>query len=77
MSEGRDLVTPDQAVQDWLLRMGELSTAKSAGEVPDLARLTRPPFPPVLSSMEIVKRREAPSRERPRNNAKRRPCMRT
>jgi hypothetical protein len=63
MSEGGDLLTPDQAVQDWLRRMGELSAAKSADEVQDVVWLTRPPFPPVLSSMEIVKRRQVPGRK--------------
>jgi hypothetical protein len=42
--------------------MGELSTVTSADEVADGARLTHPPFPPVLSSMEVLKRREAPGR---------------
>jgi hypothetical protein len=43
--------------------MGEVSTATSADEVPGDARLAHPPFPPVLSSMQILKRREAPGRQ--------------
>lgn len=35
----------------------------SADEVPDGAGLTHPPFPPVISSMQILKRREAPGRQ--------------
>ena len=63
MPEGRSLVTPDQAIRDWLRSMGEVSTATSAGEVPHGAGLTHPPFPPLLSSMQILKRREAPRRQ--------------
>jgi hypothetical protein len=63
MLSGDDLMTPDQAVRDWLRRMGEASTTTSADEFPDGAGLTHPPFPPVFSSMQILKRREAPRRE--------------
>jgi len=60
MPDDGSLVTPDQAVRDRLRKMSELSTATLADEVPGSARLTRPLFPPVLSSAEFLKRREAP-----------------
>jgi hypothetical protein len=63
MPEGRSLVTPDQAVRDWMRRMGEVSTARYPDEGQDGATLTHPPFPPVLSSMDVLKRREAPGRQ--------------
>lgn len=56
-------MTPDQAVRDWLRKMGEVSTTMSAHEVPDSIRLAHAPFPAVLSSMEVLKRREAPGRQ--------------
>lgn len=37
-------MTPDQAVRDWLRRMGEVSTT-SAGEIPREAGVKAPPFP--------------------------------
>jgi hypothetical protein len=62
MSGGRRLVTPDQAVRDWLRRMGEVSTT-SAGEIPRDAGVKAPPFPRAISSLEVLKRREAPGRQ--------------
>lgn len=60
---GSDVVTADQAVRDWLRDMSEISTT-SADVVSDgAAALTNPPFPPVLSSMEVLKRREAHGRQ--------------
>jgi len=61
MSE--DPVTPDQAVGDWLRRMGELPASEATSGVLSGTRLPRPPSPPALSSMEIVKRRVIPSRQ--------------
>lgn len=43
--------------------MAEVSTPRSPDEAPDGAGLTHPPFPPVLSSIQILKRREAPGRQ--------------
>jgi hypothetical protein len=63
MPEGRSLVTPDQAVRDWLRKMGEVSTAMSAEEAAGGAGLTHPPSPPALSSMRILKRRETSGRQ--------------
>jgi hypothetical protein len=54
-------VTPDQAVRDWLRKMGEVSTATPADLVNDVAQFA--PFPPVVASMELLKRREAPGRQ--------------
>jgi hypothetical protein len=59
----RELVMPDQAIEDWLRRMGEHSARQAAGRIPGGTRLTRPPFPPVLSSMEILKRKGVPGRQ--------------
>lgn len=61
MPEG-DLVTPDQAVRDWLRKMSEVPRT-SVGVVPDSAGLTNPPFPPVPSTMEVLKRRQALGRQ--------------
>ena len=62
MMPGSDVVTADQAVRDWLRDMSEISTT-SADVVPESAGLTNSPFPPVLSSMEVLKRREAHGRQ--------------
>jgi hypothetical protein len=43
--------------------MPEVSTANSEGKVRVVDQLPSPPSPPVLSSMEIVKRREIPGRQ--------------
>ena len=63
MPEGSDVVTADQAVRDWLRNMSEVSTTTSADVVPDSAALTNPPFPPVLASMEVLKRRKTRGRQ--------------
>jgi hypothetical protein len=54
-------MTPEQAIRDWLRRMGD-SASEPASSAPSGSELTRP-TPPVLSSMEIVKRRAIPGRE--------------
>lgn len=56
-------MTPELAVQDWLRRMGELSAKPPTDIGPSGNQPTRPQFPPVLSSMEIVKRRGVPGRQ--------------
>lgn len=56
-------MTPELAVQDWLRRMGELSAKPPTDVGPSGSQLTRPQFPPVLASMEIVKRRVVPGRQ--------------
>lgn len=63
MAESGSLVTPDQAVRDWLRKMGEVARATWADQVTDSARLAHPAFPPVFSSMEVLKRRGAPGRQ--------------
>ncbi len=62
MLRGRSFVMPDQAVRDWLGRMDDVSTATSSDEVPDSPR-GHQPVPPVLSSLRVLKRREAPGRQ--------------
>jgi hypothetical protein len=56
-------VTPDQAVRDWLRKMSEVPTTTSADVGPDGPGLTTPPFPPVLSSMEVLKHRKGDARQ--------------
>lgn len=63
MPEGSDVVTADQAVREWLRKMSEVPTTTSADVAPDSAGLMNPPFPPVLSTMEVVKRRDAHGRQ--------------
>ena len=63
MSGNEQRMTPEQAVEDWLRRMGEVSTSEPAGGVPSGTRLTRSPNPAVLSSMKFVKRRTIPGRQ--------------
>jgi hypothetical protein len=63
LSEAGGLLTPELAIEDWLRRMAEVSAISTKGEVPDVHLPTRPPFPPVLSSTEVVKRREIPGRQ--------------
>lgn len=49
-------MSPGQAVEDWLRRMGRHPRGEPDG-APSATKLTGPPHPPVLSSLEIVKRR--------------------
>lgn len=54
-------MTPEQAIRDWLRRMRD-SASEPTDAAPSGSGLTRP-TPPVLSSMEIVKRRAIPGRQ--------------
>jgi hypothetical protein len=54
-------MTPEGAIRDWLRRMGD-SVRDPADAAASGSGLTRPP-PPVLSSMEIVKRRVISGRQ--------------
>lgn len=56
-------MTPELAVKEWLHRMGELSAKPPTDVGLSGTQLTRAPFPPVLSSMEFVKRRAVPGRQ--------------
>ena len=56
-------VAPERAVEDWLRRMGEVFASESTGGEPSSRRLTPQPSPPVLSSMELLKRRAIPGRQ--------------
>ena len=42
MAEGGSLVTPGQAVRDWLRKMGEVAMETWADQVTDSARLAHP-----------------------------------
>jgi len=52
---------PRQAVEEWLSAMGGASRSELAAREP--GRVGPPPFPPVLSSMKILKRRAIPGRQ--------------
>jgi hypothetical protein len=54
-------MTPEQAIRDWLRRMGD-SASEPARSAPSGSGPTRP-TPPVMSSIEIVKRRAIPGRQ--------------
>lgn len=54
-------MTPEEAIQDWLRRMGD-SASESADAAPSGSGLIRP-TPAVMSSMAIVKRRAIPGRQ--------------
>jgi hypothetical protein len=54
-------MTPERAIRDWLRRMGD-SASEPARAEPSVSGLTRP-SPPVVSSMEIVKRRVISGRQ--------------
>jgi hypothetical protein len=54
-------MTPEQAIRDWLRRMGD-SASEPARSAPSGSGPTRP-TPPVMSSMQIVRRRAIPGRQ--------------